>query len=573
MSLIFEDNVPARMRDGVTLKADVYRPAAPGRYPLLLVRSPYGKERDRVFLASILDPVRAARAGYVVIYQDCRGCGASEGETEFGNMLCEGEDGYDSVEWAAALPYGNGAVGMFGLSYLGTVQFLAAQERPPHLKAIAPMQTGIHSLSAMLFRQGAMDMAGIVAMVGQGGAARLRAMAQRGASPAERSAYLHQLAKAQDQLYADGYRELPLNRLASLEHLGLAEVLAPIVAAGPGQPSSFQVDLAALPVPALLIGGWYDLLLQAGIDIYQELRRQGKPCQLLIGPWRHGDLSQRRECTMGEMNFGLAASGAAIDLEEDLTSIHLRWFDRWLKEIDNGVEREAPVRVFVMGENRWRRLDDWSPGATRQEPWFLQQANGLGRQAPAEAQAAHYRYDPQDPTPTLGGSSLFGGLYAAGVKDQSPLSARQDVLTFTSAVLEEPLTILGRVSAELWAGSSAPDTDFVVRLIDMQPNGYMHNLCDGIVRARYRHSLSEPKWLEPGIAYRLVIDLWSTAHTFKPGHRIVVQVASSNFPRYDRNLNTQEAPGTGIRGVTAEQTIWLGGDRPSHVRLPVFPST
>lgn len=573
MSLIFEENVAARMRDGVTLNADIYRPAAPGRYPVLLLRTPYGKQLDRISTCGILDPVRAGSAGYVVIYQDCRGNGASEGESGFGNMLFEAHDGYDSVEWAAALPYSNGAVGMYGLSYLGAVQFLAANEKPPHLKAIAPMQAGTKSLAGMCFRQGAMDMAGTLVMVMQAGAARVRSMAQQGASAAVCRDYMRQLLEVQENRYANGYRELPLNRLPSLAPLGLAEVLAPLIDAGPGQLSTLDVDLAALPVPALLIGGWYDLFLQEGIDIYQELRRHGKPCHLLIGPWRHGDLGQRRDCTMGEMDFGINASGTAINPDQDLTAIHLRWFDHWLRGIDNGVEREAPARVFVMGENRWRMLGDWLPSGTRDEAWFLLPGKGLGREAPATTEATRYTYDPHDPTPTLGGASLFSGLYAAGVKDQSPLSARPDVLTFTSTALAEPLTIMGRVRAELWAGSSAPDTDFVVRLVDVYPDGYMHNLCDGIVRARYRDSLTQPKWLESEQAYRFAIDLWSTAHTFKRGHRIAVLVCSSNFPRYDRNLNTKDAPGMGAVGQVAEQSICHGGERASCIQLPIVPQS
>ncbi len=571
-TMLFEENVPARMRDGITLYADVFRPAEPGQYPVLIARTPYGKELDRVRLAQFLDPLRATRAGYAVLVQDCRGCNSSEGEPaeDFGASIdFEGPDGYDTVEWAASLPYSSGAVGMFGLSYLGIVQWIAAMQKPPHLRAIVPMNASTCTLEATQFRGGAFDMSVLPVKISMAAAAVTRQMQKTGATPQQVNEMFRRIMDAGNALYRTGYRELPLVDLPSLSELGLAEILAPALAHRQGEPPAFQVDFSAVEVPALIIGGWYDLLLQYSIKSYDALRSQNRRPHLLVGPWRHGDTGRGRDTTMGEMDFGTAASGSSIDLTASLTDIHLRWYDRWLRGVNNGVDREPPVHVFVMGENRWRKLPDWPSPEMQQKPWFLMDGGRLSKDLP-DASAARYTYDPADPAPTLGGTSLMPGLYSSGVKDQRRLSARPDVLTFFSNPLDMPLTIMGRVTAQLWAGSSAPDTDFVVRLIDVHPDGYMHNLCDGIIRARYRDSLSEPTWLEPGQVYEFSIDLWSTAHTFLPDHQIAVQVTSSNFPRYDRNLNTTDAPGAGVISQLAEQTVWLGVGYPSRVLLPVL---
>jgi putative CocE/NonD family hydrolase len=272
----------------------------------------------------------------------------------------------------------------------------------------------------------------------------------------------------------------------------------------------------------------------------------------------------------GDIDFG---PDALIDLNATL----LRWFDHWLKDVDNGIMDEPPVTVFTLGENRWQALEDWPPPAMRSVPWYLHSATGanslrgdgsLSTVPPADEPPDTFSYDPADPVPTLGGNNLIIDM---GVRDQRPVEERDDVLVFTSEPLERPIEITGPVTVELWASSSAVDTDFTAKLIDVRPDGYAMNLLDGIIRARYRESASDPVPMEPGKPYRFTIDLWATSNVFLPGHRIRLEVSSSNFPRFDRNLNTGAPFGEGSVGVPARQSIYHQADRPSCVVLPVIP--
>lgn len=462
---------------------------------------------------------------------------------------------------------------MFGASYYGYTQWAAAMERPPHLRAIAPAITWSDYGDGGAFRGGALELGKLlhwnllmsIDVV-------KRRMSAAGRPPAEIGQAVRRIADAVDRLSEAGFDELPLVRLESLRELGMAEMLAGFLAAGPaGQPAAYSVRHAEVEVPSLNIGGWYDIFIQGTIDNFAGMRAHGRGdgrhAHLLVGPWSH----LNRGSAVGDVEFGLAASAAMIDLVADLTTVQLRWFDRWLKGADNGVDREPPVRLFVMGENRWRSFPGWPLADVRAERWFLQPGGGLAADPPAMAAApSRYRYDPANPVPTLGGQLLLPGKYGSGARDQAPLSARADVLTYSGPPLREPLAIGGQVSATLWATSSAPDTDFVVRLLDVHPDGFMQNLCDGIVRARYRRSLAEPAWLTPGEPDRFHVDLWSVAHVFRPGHRVAVQVTSSSFPRWDRNLNTADAPGAGASGRPAEQAVLHAPPRASFIELPVL---
>ena len=560
VTALVEQNVPARMRDGVTLYANVYRPAEPGRYPVLLCRSPYGKDGPPP-----INLFQAIAAGYVMVIQDCRGTGASEGVFDwFSQLAQEGLDGYDTVEWAAGLPYADGAVGMIGGSYVGWTQHAAAMQHPPHLRAIAPMVTWVDAADGLCYRGGAFELGTDLSWhLGMSVDVVRRKLTAAGASAQEIATAVGSVTAAIDSLSKDGYAETPLRDLQSLRPADLAGIVRNLLDLGPGHLApEWSVSLAAIDAPALYIGGWYDIFSQATLNSFVGLRSRGLPAQLLIGPWTHGNQTS----TIGEMDFGLASSLMAMNPD----ALQLRWFDRWLKGIDNGVDREPPARVFLTGENRWLELPGWPPAGVQQMALYLQPGGGLGPSAPAAgAGASSYIYDPSHPTPTLGGATLMPGVFPPGVRDQRPLSARPDVLTFAGEPLAGPLAIMGHVTAELWISSSAPDTDFVARLIDVHPDGYMENLCDGILRARYRESLQEPKWLEPGAAYELNIDLWSTAHTFKAGHRVAVQVSSASFPRWDRNWNTKEDPSAATAGQKAQQMIWHDAERASRIVLPV----
>jgi putative CocE/NonD family hydrolase len=272
----------------------------------------------------------------------------------------------------------------------------------------------------------------------------------------------------------------------------------------------------------------------------------------------------------GDIDFGPAA---LIDLNETL----LRWFDYWLKDVDNGIMEEPPVTIFTLGENRWQKLSDWPPSNLQQVRWFLHSRKGansltgdgvLSTVPPDAERPDTYAYDPNDPVPSLGGNNLAIDI---GVQDQRPIEERSDVLVYTSDPMEQPLEVTGPVTVTLWASSSALDTDFTAKLVDVHPDGYAQNLLDGIIRARYRDSTAEPKLMEPGRPYPFTIDLWATSNVFQRGHRIRLEISSSNFPRFDRNLNTGEQFGEGAKGLPAHQTVFHQADKPSSLVLPVIP--
>ncbi|MHB1355506.1 MAG: CocE/NonD family hydrolase [Anaerolineae bacterium] len=570
-SVIVEQDVCMQTRDGVTLKADVYRPCEAGRFPVLLCRTPYNKAG--VVTVPYHSPLGFAQTGYVVVAQDCRGTGSSGGLFDYFNQLAqEGLDGYDTVEWAASLPYCDGNVGMFGGSYVGWTQWAAAMQRPPHLRAIVPIVTWSDSCEGVIYRGGALELGLLLSWhLGMALGVKTRQLQAAGASPEEIAGMTTRLAVEMDRLCSDGYYQVPLPDLPNLRTLGLNDVLSYIVTKGPGQlPTNWSVNPSDVDVPSLNIGGWADILLRGTLQTYLGTHQHGRglaqKSQVIIGPWNHGGFGS----TIGEKDLGAGANSAWIDLKESLFAMHLRWYDRWLKGVDNGVEKQEPVRIFVSGENRWLSLPDWPPPDTHQQAHYLQ-AGGLVKLSPPDGAAgsSHFRYDPEKPAPTLGGNTLMPGVFPPGIKNQRPLSLRQDVLTFFGSPLAQPLTIIGDVIAKLWVSSSAPDTDFIVRLLDIHPDGYMQNICDGILRTRYRDSLTESTWLEPGKAYELTIDLWATAHTYLTGHRVGVQVTSSSFPRWDRNWNSSVDPALATMGVVADQTIWHEAAHPSCIILPV----
>ena len=333
-TIIMEQNIPARMRDGVTLFADVYRPSEPGQFPILLTRLPYGKDMAFPSMLQTMNVLRAVRSGYAVIVQDCRGRFTSEGTFEY--CAHEGNDGYDTVEWAAQLPYSNGVVGMFGGSNLGWTQWSAAQMRPPHLRAIAPMQTWTDH-SGMRFRGGAFEFGDALRWRLNMSPNKLaREMAAAGKSPEEIGATVRTIIDYLDNLSELGYYELPLRHLKALEKVGLAEIIGVLLDLAPGnQQPGFRIRHENVEVPSLNIAGWYDVFQQYTIDNFVAVRTHGhslaRQAHLLIGPWTHGGFNNGPGMMVGEMNFGMTANGNSVDFKGDLTDIHLRWFDRWLK--------------------------------------------------------------------------------------------------------------------------------------------------------------------------------------------------------------------------------------------------
>jgi uncharacterized protein len=561
-----EFDVPATMRDGTVLRANVYRPTGDGPWPVLLTRLPYSKDLPGAL--SMLDPVQAARRGYMVVIQDTRGRFRSEGEWE--PMLREREDGFDTVAWAAALPSANGQVGMYGGSYFGFTQWAAAGQQPPALRAIVPTITWDDPLRGLAYRGGALElgtMANWHLLQGFDVLAR-----RHRADPRALAMAVAGLADEIDRLGPEGYASLPLAEFAPLRRQPVAPAFFETVAHAMDRAATEPVVVAhdRVQVPSLNIGGWNDIFLAGTIANYQAMRQRGLPTKLLIGPWVHS----LRQTPVGEVNFGFRSQITFIDLKYDLGGLQLRWFDHWLKGLDTGMLREAPISLFVMGANRWRDEQEWPLARAVDAPYYLHANGGLSIAAPAADEAPdRYTYDPADPVPTLGGSLLMTPEYPGGPIDQRPIEARPDVLVYTTPPLARDTEVTGPVRLRLWAASSAPDTDFVGRLVDVHPDGRSLNLADGIVRARYRcfDAGEPPSLLEPGRPYPLEIDLWATSNVFKAGHRIGLQVTSSSFPRWDRNPNTGHAFGADAELRPAQQTILHDAQHPSQLVLPIVP--
>lgn len=569
MNLTIEKNLQVVMRDGIALASDVYRPADDGRHPVVLMRLPYNKEQPvLLFLAG--DILRIAQAGYAVVVQDCRGTYQSGGE--FDPYFQEADDGVDTIAWAAAQAWSSGDVGMMGASYYGATQLLAAIKNPPALKAIAPFITTDQYYEKWTYQGGAFQLGFILqwatATFGVGEAVRRLSHGQ--ATGADIGAAI----QAGDEV-DERYWHLPLSDLPELADL------APYVSDWIAHPDYDDYWRAIAPcehyesitVPALNFGGWYDLFLGGTLANYQAM----KPTlaqKLVIGPWVHG----YNGGVFAERNFGLLAHDGVADVTTD----QIRWFDHWLKGEDNGVETEPPVKLFIMGLDAWREEQDWPLPDTQWRKFYLhsdgQAASNSGELStdiPPNTPPDSYIYDPSDPVPTVGGATFLPGLFVAanaGPRDQQAIEERADVLCYTSAVLQHDLEATGPVALILYVRSSAVDTDFTGKLIDVYPDGRAMILTDGILRARYRGGFDKPEMLTPGEIYRLEIDLVATANVFAAGHRIRLEVSSSNFPRFDRNTNTGGviATETAADFKIATNEILHDADHPSHLILPII---
>jgi hypothetical protein len=572
---MIQTDVPARMRDGTTLMSNVYSPAEGGSYPVLLARMPYGK--DLPFDSGYLDPVRAVRRGYIVAIQDVRGRYASEGK--FTPFVREFEDGYDSVEWAAKLPGSSGSVGMIGLSYLGKAQWHAAVMQPPSLKSMAPGQTWGNHLNGAQMRGGAREL-GLIQYWAQGALALGILFRKYRGESQKIGEKLPELVGSIDTLLAGGgYDALPLTQLPDPDDL------TPFVRGGFARGADdesweyLNIDgrYDRVEAPTFHIGGWYDCFIGETLRQYEVMKERAKaagtrPPRLLVGPWTHAEFGS----TIGDLDFGIGSSGAFLNYRGDLTEAHLRWFDATLKGDERSLEERPPVEVFVMGENRWRGYEEWPVPGAHEERWHLRDGGRLAREAPEPGEPDEYDYDPRDPVPTVGGAILMAPIHRLGARDQREIEDRPDVLVYTSEALREDYTVLGPVHATVFAATSAPDTDFVVRLVDVYPDGRAIGVADGVIRASAREAFpapgvtrpAGPKPVEPGRAYSYNVDLWATGITFRAGHRIRVHITSSCFPRWDRNPNTGEGPDS-ARTEVARQRIFHDPERPSHVTLTV----
>lgn len=574
MSLIVDKNVAVPLRDGIELRADVYRPSAPGRYPVLLQRTPYNKELWPI-TALTLDPIRAAAAGYAVVIQDVRGRWASGGDVFF-PYRHELDDGYDTVNWAATQAYASGRVGCYGLSYMGGTSWLAAASGHPAVYALSPTTAPYDFWRDHFWRDGALNIGTLAmwALRAIGPAALIRSRP----NPSDFFPLLTQLIDDIDG-FDQVLRNLPLDQFGPAHPDD--ETFLPFFYEFLRHPTpdAWTDDLlmthrhAAVKVPSLSIAGWHDLLLNADLQHFRAMRDGAgsdiarKHSRLVIGPWAHGMFQH----VVGQVDFGFRANGMLLDLKEDLTKLQLRWFDRWLKEERNGSDDEAPVKLFIQGRNRWRDESDWPLTRARATRWYL---NGDGSFARESTPAAHgsrsYVYDPNDPCPTCGGTTLLPPQYTPGPVDQAPILMRSDVLQYTSPPLAADLEVTGQVRAILYITTSGRDTDFVVKLCDVHPDARCINVCDGVLRVSFRDGRSRQP-LEPGALLKIEVDLWSTAMVFKAGHRLRVLVTSSDFPRYDRNPNTFELAHQARILQPVVQHVFNSADAASHLVLPEIP--
>lgn len=565
--VVVERDREARMRDGVVLRADVYRPQAPGRFPVLLQRTPYAKDpgsREETFR-------QLAASGFVVVIQDSRGRYMSEGVARPHD---EAADGHDTVEWAASLPYANGKVGMFGTSYLATTALQAASEAPSRLVAIQPSAAYSSRYHDLVYQGGAFYLAdGLAWNLGQAADVRRRALSPDG----ERGSAIG-LTPHQQALFRQSWLwHVPLKTFDALDLRRFAPAYYEMLD-HPGydaywEPSNIARHFDRFTVPALHIVGWYDVFARSTINNFGDLRaRAATPAaranqRLIVGFWTHAQPGPR-ETRAGDVDFG---EDAAIDL----AAIRRAWFACWLQDTGCSAFDGPPVRLFVMGENRWRDEEEWPLARARSTAFYLRsggRANTLegdGRltpDAPAAEPPDRFLYDPWDPVPT-GASSAYSRLPA----DQRAIEAREDVLVYSSPPLTQAVEVTGPITLTLWITSSAPDTDFTAKLVDVHPDGTARLLTDGILRTRYRASRTEASMLEPGTPTELTIDVGVTSNLFKAGHRIRLEVSSSNFPRFDRNPNTGAPFGEDARLVPATQTVWHDATHPSRLILPIVP--
>jgi hypothetical protein len=545
-------DVPVPMRDGTVLSADIYLPQAEGPFPVVLMRTPYSNNMDPV----IEKARKLANRGYACVAQDVRGRWDSTGD--YYPFHQEVEDGYDTQEWVGRQEWCDGNIGMSGGSYGGCVQWLSAPLRSKYLKAIVPR------VMATDYYRG---------VVHPGGAFQLNVMMTWGMRTNGRTGQ-----SISYHNWTEAFRSLPLTDLAGntgrymqfwqdwLAHTEDDEYWDEV---------NTERRFNEIEAPTLIMGGWYDLYANDAFDNYQGLRENGmteaaRNPRLVVGPWPHALSTSTKT---GDIDFGVASM-------LDLDALELRWFEKHLKG-KGDVGDIAPVRIFVMGINQWRDEQEWPLARTDWQAWSLHSGGNanaargdgrLSRHAAGDEQPDHFTYDPEFPVQTIGGNNCCSPeIVPWGPYDQRPAEARQDVLCYTSDALEEDLEVTGPVRLRLFAATDGPDTDWTAKLVDVHPSGYARNLCDWIIRARYREGFKEAKLLEPGKVYEYEFRVGVTSNVFKKGHRVRLEVSSSNFPRFDRNLNTGGGLYTETTMRAAEQTVFHSSQYPSQLILPVVP--
>lgn len=598
------------MRDGVRLATDIYRPAREGApvestFPVILERTPYGKTRPS---RSELDKGQSepysrkqvaayfVARGFVVVYQDCRGRHDSEGEFE--KYLCEAEDGEDTVAWLMAQPWCDGQVATKGLSYAAHAQLALATRAPAGLATFILDSGGLANAFECGIRQG-----GAFEMKQATWAYNHAAEALKGDPKRSRDLESEDLhAWFRSMPWRPGHS--PLRSASEYEHYLFEQWSKETFGPYWQQPDIYAKGYynKVPAIPQVHVSSWYDVYVSSTLENYVALSGHHENVRLIMGPWLHGD---RNISHAGDVEFGPAACFDG-NIDASWLEFRARWFERWLYGKPNGIDLEPRVLVFLMGGGsgqcneqgrlahggKWITSNTWPLAAARCQDFHLRPSFALSPDGPGEASgSATYNFNPHNPVPTLGGSLTSGRpIFEGGAFDQRegtrffgctregvPLADRQDVLVFESEPLAQDLAVIGAVSARLFVSSDAPDTDFTIKLIDVYPpspdypEGYAMNLTDGIQRCRYRTGGDAVELLAPGEIYEIEVKAFATANLFKAGHRIRVDVSSSNFPKYDVNTNTGEtiAGATAVR--TATNTVHLGIDHPSRLQLSVVP--
>ena len=547
-------NVKVPMRDGTDLSADIYLPRAQGKFPTVLMRTPYSNNADQA-----IERGRAlANAGYACVIQDTRGRWDSDGEHY--PFHDDGRDGYDTQEWVGQQEWCNGKIGMAGGSYVALVQWLSAPHRSEYLTCIAPRVICGDFFGGLVY---------------PGGAFQLNVLLSWGMRTNGRTAQ-----SIEYHNWTEAFQRLPLIEMDKLagrdldfwkdwvEHPTYDDYWNAI---------DVEDKWGEIAVPALNIGGWYDLYSTDTFTNFNGLRLHGRTpesrrSKLIVGPWPHAVSTATKT---GDIDFG---AGSMVDLD----ALEMRWFDYWLRGIDNGIVDEPPLRLFIMGSNEWRDEHEWPLERTEWQKWYLHSAGNansvrgdgrLSKQEPENEAADHFPYDPRFPVQTVGGGNCCSPhIVPWGPYDQRGVEMRSDVLCYSSAPLEEDTEVTGPIKVVLYAATDGTDTDWTAKLVDVSPTGYAMNLCDGIVRARYRESRTDPTLLTANRVYEYEIDVGVTGNVFRKGHSIRLEVSSSNFPRFDRNLNTGHELGKDADMRTASQTVYHTGEYPSYVLLPIIPS-
>jgi uncharacterized protein len=571
--VIIEKNVAMKTRDGVTLRADVYRPGGEGPFPVLLVRTPYNKDGFSTF------GPKGVKHGFMVVAQDVRGRYESEGE--WYPFKHETDDGYDAVEWAAALPYSNGKVGMFSGSYVGATQMLAAIGKPPHLAGICPIVTASNYHENWTYQGGAFEQ--------WFNESWTSSLAQ---NTAFRQHDTRDLTPASNALLGDSVlplRDYPLFNLGDQKKdAALTAQLAPYFLDWLAHPTydnywrkwSIEENFQDIQVPALTIAAWYDIFLEGSLRNYVGLRdHAGNPAaranqRLVVAIGGHSGWGRK----VGDVDFG---PEAPFDENEYV----LDWYDYlFLGKQNQFADAAHPVKVFVMGKNEWRSFSAWPPLEAKPTRYFLHASgnangpsgNGLLYTEPMTMirgeSLDHFTYDPANPVPTVGGPLCCDATHLTpGPRDQVSVEERPDVLVYSTEPLEKDVNVTGPVTLELYASSTAVDTDFTAKLVDVSPDGFARNVTEGILRASFRDSNTKPKLVVPGRIYKLTIDMAATSNVFLKGHKIRLEISSSNFPRFDRNLNTGKSDAESADFVKASQTIYHDRAHPTALILPIIP--